>query len=636
MADYPVLDGNGNVIIPAAWQDAGKELYPVKNAVGTTVVANAWGDAWKPQYPVYGGDGTLLISVEQGGGVSPNAPVNTIAPVVTGSAVVGSLLTCSTGTWTNSPTSYTYQWRKNGVNIGGETTNTYTTVVGDIAAAVDCVVRATNADGFGTKDSNDITVTSVAVPVNSIAPVVSGATVVGSVLSCTTGTWSGSPSSYAYQWRKAGVNIGGATADTYTSVSGDIGAAIDCVVTASNAGGAGTPVDSNDITVTAVPAYAWANLAALFSGGAVDGIMIDLTDITTLFQDANGNVPVSANGHAIGLALDQHKWGGLTLAAYRASQPELVSNGNFDSGVTGWTGATWDASNKRMIVSVSGTSGSYNIASLPVTTVIGRWYEYSIDYQGSVTGSPQVSVRAGTATNMSNLVPEVRVDITGPKTYRFFFKATTTTSYIMTVIATVGGSVSAAFDSVSIKEIDGHHATSTGGARPTWASATGDVAFDGSADFLTTDYKCGASVNALAVSARFGTALGWCAGAAQPTGATVYLICGMPAGTFKITGYSGEISGSTVGLSAVNNTSATALVDRGSTQSQLAVNGVVEDTKTNAGGMPSSQVFIIGAYNNNGTPAGYFTGGVKRVVAVQARAQDTMTAADIHANIIAA
>lgn len=49
------------------------------------------------------------------------------------------------------------------------------------------------------------------------------------------------------------MNIGGATVNTYTTLVGDVGAAIDCVVTASNAEGAGAPVDSNNITVTAAP-----------------------------------------------------------------------------------------------------------------------------------------------------------------------------------------------------------------------------------------------------------------------------------------------------------------------------------------------------------------------------------------------
>ena len=37
-------------------------------------------------------------------------------------------LSCTTGTWTESPTSYAYQWKKDGVNISGATSNTLTLV----------------------------------------------------------------------------------------------------------------------------------------------------------------------------------------------------------------------------------------------------------------------------------------------------------------------------------------------------------------------------------------------------------------------------------------------------------------------------------------------------------------------------
>lgn len=86
-----------------------------------------------------------------------------------------------------------------------------------------------------------------AVPVNSVAPVVSGTAAVASTLSCTTGTWSNSPSSYAYQWLRDGSNIGSATSSTYLLDEDDLDADISCRVTASNASGAGTPAVSNEV-----------------------------------------------------------------------------------------------------------------------------------------------------------------------------------------------------------------------------------------------------------------------------------------------------------------------------------------------------------------------------------------------------
>ena len=42
----------------------------------------------------------------------PPVPVNTTLPVVSGSAQVGAIVSASTGTWSNTPTSYGYQWQR--------------------------------------------------------------------------------------------------------------------------------------------------------------------------------------------------------------------------------------------------------------------------------------------------------------------------------------------------------------------------------------------------------------------------------------------------------------------------------------------------------------------------------------------
>ena len=45
-------------------------------------------------------------------------PVNIVPPAITGTAQAGATLTAGTGTWTNSPTGYAYQWRSGGVSRG--------------------------------------------------------------------------------------------------------------------------------------------------------------------------------------------------------------------------------------------------------------------------------------------------------------------------------------------------------------------------------------------------------------------------------------------------------------------------------------------------------------------------------------
>lgn len=86
-----------------------------------------------------------------GGGA---APTNTVAPAVTGFLQTGLTLTCSTGTWANSPSSYTYQWKRAGVDISGATASTYVLAVADEAQSIRCDVTATNGFGSATAQSN--------------------------------------------------------------------------------------------------------------------------------------------------------------------------------------------------------------------------------------------------------------------------------------------------------------------------------------------------------------------------------------------------------------------------------------------------------------------------------------------------
>jgi hypothetical protein len=113
------------------------------------------------------------------------------------------------------------------------------------------VVNAGRAGNLTALDmSNAITaeLSQVLPPVNTSAPLASGTGAVGQTLSCTMGVWTYAPTAYAYQWRRGGSNIAGATSASYLLVAADSGANVSCAVTATNAAGSTLAV-SNAIAV---------------------------------------------------------------------------------------------------------------------------------------------------------------------------------------------------------------------------------------------------------------------------------------------------------------------------------------------------------------------------------------------------
>jgi hypothetical protein len=87
------------------------------------------------------------VTLETGYGADATpAPVNSVAPIVTGDLVQGSTLTCSDGTWTDA-VSYTKQWLRDGVAISGATGSTRTVTIDDALAVITCEVTATGPGG---------------------------------------------------------------------------------------------------------------------------------------------------------------------------------------------------------------------------------------------------------------------------------------------------------------------------------------------------------------------------------------------------------------------------------------------------------------------------------------------------------
>ena len=83
----------------------------------------------------------------------------------------------------------------------------------------------------------DIYVKRIVAPVSTARPTISGTPLVGRRLTCSRGTWTGNPTTFAYRWSRGGVAITGATSSDYTLVTADGARTITCTVTASNAAG---------------------------------------------------------------------------------------------------------------------------------------------------------------------------------------------------------------------------------------------------------------------------------------------------------------------------------------------------------------------------------------------------------------
>jgi len=101
----------------------------------------------------YAGTSSPTASISVG---TAAPPVNTALPAITGTPTEGQTLTASTGTWTGSPSGYTYAWERGGTPVSGATASTYLLQAADVGASMTVVVTATNADGSTSAGSNAV------------------------------------------------------------------------------------------------------------------------------------------------------------------------------------------------------------------------------------------------------------------------------------------------------------------------------------------------------------------------------------------------------------------------------------------------------------------------------------------------
>ena len=306
------------------------------------------------------GSVTFTVAVPAGGSVS-------ISPGAT--QVAGTLITAATTGWTNSPSSYDvriYASSSNPPNTGsipkasssGASSVSYTITELDASPPAyyfKAFATATNAGGTSSEVGSNVVTSILAAPVNTSAPSVTptSGTAGTTTYSSSTGTWTSSPTSYAYQWQyldqgSTYLSISGATGSTYSPPSNffslGFSSPIRCRVTATNSGGSTS---------------AFSNTASVSAGTTVPGTVNSLT-ASSLLSGSNLNwsaswsAPSSNGGSAItGYRVYVERAGSSSgpwiasttqipagSGAYTAGSPYSTAATSVSGRVTG-TAATW-------------------------------------------------------------------------------------------------------------------------------------------------------------------------------------------------------------------------------------------------------------------------------------------------------
>ncbi len=198
-----------------------------------------------------------LTVVAAGSAATQAVPANVEPPTITGDPSVGESLTAQRGTWDNTPTTYRYGWLR--CNQGGNSCvllaadgDTYRVVQGDTGHSLRVRVTAINADGSTSARSGptDVVGTSAAPLRNTAPPTITGEARVGQELAANEGTWTGSPSSFAFQWQRCNidavscVDVTGATGRSYGVRLTDLGFRLRVAVTARQGTRTGTAMSA--------------------------------------------------------------------------------------------------------------------------------------------------------------------------------------------------------------------------------------------------------------------------------------------------------------------------------------------------------------------------------------------------------
>jgi len=236
------------------------------------------------------------------------------------------------------------------------------------------------------------------------------------------------------------------------------------------------------------------NPLSLFAAGE-QGAWYDPSDLTTLFQDSAGTTPVTALEQPVGLMLDKRL--GLVLGS------ELVTNGDFSSGTTGWSASNGSITNSagKGLFTKNAVGGAGIVIGSALTTEIGKTYVLRGTYEKGTTTTNGFLWVSNNSDGSAYYAQSTNAD----GQLVVYFRATATTTYVGVRSDSMSANTTYFADNISVRELPGNHAfQSTAASRPVLSARynllTKTEQFD---DAAWT--KAGASVSTNPVNAPNGT-----------------------------------------------------------------------------------------------------------------------------------
>ncbi len=329
--------------------------------------------------------GILMMSVGNSYG---SAPVNTVAPAVTGTAQVRQTLSCSTGTWTGAPApTFTYQWQSNSSNISGATSSTDQIVDAYVGTAIRCVVTATNSVAPGGVSANSNATSSVTANVPA-APTIGTATAASATTASVAFTAPSGPlatggsaiTGYTVYSSGGQTATGSSSPITVTGLSSE--SSYNFYVRANNAIGQSANSGTSN-TITTPAAYWMAFLDNNWSGARAFPGGSDSNGFTSI---------IGAGGYGNTPATRISKDGAVTASAYTSSNNSVYpsENNNLNQGSLALSG--WSSTDGNTVYGGGYNNAGNQGAALSSVNASGtiNWFRNWSFYGGGISNVIQV------------------------------------------------------------------------------------------------------------------------------------------------------------------------------------------------------------------------------------------------------